>query len=203
MLSSGQIDTNSLHSKHIDIASEQNDYKVTGIKPTLDGLSQDEIHMVIHSRDGKRLIYAKCSLTDASLTYETRLLSTKLDDIGESFFVGSTGESLGSFSPVYASYSAGWTTNIQSTLGTTVSRSYNIGVIFPTLPSESCTGVVGSGLNNKSIGPLSNTLIDTVTPSGSQGTFTTYGASILAENSSRLIKHRNFDPSKIYSDDWC
>lgn len=105
--SSSFLDTSSVVVREID-EQDQLDIRnfVSGVKKTLTD-NGDMIHMVLYTAGSEdKLYYLKASYSSGDST--AVLLNEGIDSIKETFFVGSTTETVGAESEVYQSYSVGY-----------------------------------------------------------------------------------------------
>ena len=105
---SSYIDTNSLIVRELDQSDLLHASNfVSGIKKTLTG-SGSEIHLVLFVESDMMLYYLKGSFTSGSGDHTAVRIYSSLNGVGETFFVGSTTETVGSESDVYQSFTVGW-----------------------------------------------------------------------------------------------
>ena len=81
------------------------DSHFTGIKKTLENAA-DEIHAILWKRGTGELYYVKASFS--AITSNAVKISSDFADARETFFVGTSIETVGSETNVFQSYTVGW-----------------------------------------------------------------------------------------------
>ena len=94
--------------------------------------------MVIFVEGDEKLYYFRGTFTSSNGDHTAKRLYSSVKGVGETFFIGSTTETIGSFGNVFASYTVGWASSITSDLGTTINGNTYFGVVLPSHVSNSC-----------------------------------------------------------------
>ena len=92
--------------------------------------------MVLYTGDDRELYYLKASFSGGDIT--AVMLNENIKGISETFFIGSTTETVGAETEVYASYTVGWDDQMSSNLGNINGGIRKFGIILPSHKSTSC-----------------------------------------------------------------